>query len=334
MAFSAKIERDSISPSGSRLTTFVITSARITLAEVKTHRTLSQETECEFSEKTLLHELSMNSASSRAIPVAKMIEAVLRDPYIPDKFSKAARGMQGGGWLEGAEHEAARAAWLNARSVCVDEAQRMLNAGCHKQDANRLLEPWGWVTQVVTGTKEAFANFFALRTHAAAHPAFQKIARMMYLAYRKSTPREIDYAQWHLPFVSLEEQDTLRWVPPIFSIGLAQEYPKEIPDLLKFSAARCAWTSYQAPGEDGSKAPNRERLLEVFEKLCGSRPVHASPSESQATPFVANEEVAFPNMRSNLRGWIQLRKLLPMERVDHFEASEEEIAHWGPIEGV
>jgi radical SAM superfamily enzyme with C-terminal helix-hairpin-helix motif len=56
----AKIVADSLAPCGARLTTFVVTYPRFILAEVNTHRALSR-----------------NSASSRAIPVEKMIERVL-----------------------------------------------------------------------------------------------------------------------------------------------------------------------------------------------------------------------------------------------------------------
>jgi len=97
-----------------------------------------------------------------------------------------------------------------------------MNIGIHKQHANRLLEPWMWVTQVVTSSR--WDNFFALRCHKAAHPAFQKIARMMFLARRKSTPQVLDYCQWHLPFVPIKEQMAFEWVP---QVGM------NVPDLLK-----------------------------------------------------------------------------------------------------
>src|SRR5581483_7665471 len=79
MPYVCRIERDSVSPEGVRLTTFVISYPREVLAEVRTHRILPQHTQLEFMDKSMTTELSMNSASSRAIPVEKMIQAVLDD---------------------------------------------------------------------------------------------------------------------------------------------------------------------------------------------------------------------------------------------------------------
>ncbi len=41
MSYQCRVERDSISPSGETLTSFVITFPRVVLAEVVTHRTVS-----------------------------------------------------------------------------------------------------------------------------------------------------------------------------------------------------------------------------------------------------------------------------------------------------
>jgi thymidylate synthase ThyX len=54
---------DSISPYGHRLTTFEVVMHRFVLAEFNTHRVFSR-----------------NSASSRAIPLAKQLDRVLNDP--------------------------------------------------------------------------------------------------------------------------------------------------------------------------------------------------------------------------------------------------------------
>lgn len=60
MSYAAKILADSISLAGVRLTTMEVTFPRIVLAEFNTHRMLSR-----------------NSASSRTIPVEKMIWRVI-----------------------------------------------------------------------------------------------------------------------------------------------------------------------------------------------------------------------------------------------------------------
>ena len=84
MSHAAKIIEDSESPDGVRLTTFEAEIPRIVLAEFNTHRVFSR-----------------NSASSRAIPVKKMIQRVLDDPYVPESWGKNQKGMQAGKDLEG-----------------------------------------------------------------------------------------------------------------------------------------------------------------------------------------------------------------------------------------
>ena len=66
-----------------RLITIQADFARIILAEVNTHRLLSR-----------------NSASSRAIPIEKMIEQVLTNTFIPFRFPKTHKGMQADEWVE------------------------------------------------------------------------------------------------------------------------------------------------------------------------------------------------------------------------------------------
>ena len=100
---SAKIVADSLSPTGCRLTTFVVEFPRIVLAELNTHRALSK-----------------NSASSRAIPFEKMLENVKTDPFIPIRFQKDHKGMQGTEYFKGEEHEGCVANWLGARDLAIE----------------------------------------------------------------------------------------------------------------------------------------------------------------------------------------------------------------------
>ena len=88
MGYDAKVIKDSISPDGVRLTTLEVTLPRIVLAEFNTHRMLSR-----------------NSASSRAIPVRKRIDAVERDPFVPDQFGRNQKGMQASDILREQEDE-------------------------------------------------------------------------------------------------------------------------------------------------------------------------------------------------------------------------------------
>ena len=71
MPYSVEVIADSV-PDGKlfqstpRLTTLAVTLPRIVLAELNTHRMFSR-----------------NSASSRAIPIQRMIDKVVQDPFIP-----------------------------------------------------------------------------------------------------------------------------------------------------------------------------------------------------------------------------------------------------------
>jgi hypothetical protein len=75
-------------------------------------------------------------------------------------------------------------------------------------------------------------------------------------------------------------------------------------DLLEVSAARCARISYLS--HDQSE-PGIEKDMQLFERLAGSKPIHASPPEHPATP--ALNQTDFNNMTRNFRGWRQFRAM-------------------------
>jgi hypothetical protein len=326
--YECRVEKHSVSPEGIELATFVITFPRSVLAEVVTHRVVSDnwgEFECSWCERTTTKDISKNSASSRAIPFSKMLEKVTTDPYVPS-WTLNQKGMQGGHVDDETTVAKANNVWLSARYQMVKYAKELADLGIHKQDCNRLLEPWGWVTQVITSSR--WDNFFALRCHKAAHPAFQKIARMMFLARRKSTPRPLHYGEWHLPFVKDEDSAGFAWHPGYGNVYNANE--PGIPDLIKYSVARCAWVSYENHDKDASP----DAHLNTWNRLFAELPIHASPCEHQATPYPTQEygrnlNGNFTKWRSNLTGWVQARKLLHMEEITKFNPSEEEIQLWG-----
>lgn len=89
-----KIIADSISESGKRITTFQLKYPRWIHAELLTHRVFSR-----------------NASSSRAIPVAKMIEQVCDNPAMPIHWGKNQSGMQAKNELEGGMLELAKSNW-------------------------------------------------------------------------------------------------------------------------------------------------------------------------------------------------------------------------------
>jgi hypothetical protein len=81
MPYNVQIIADSIAVS--RLTTFEITMPKMVVAEFNTHCMIAR-----------------NSASSRAIPVERILAAVESDPVIPE-FGLNGAGMQAKAVLEG-----------------------------------------------------------------------------------------------------------------------------------------------------------------------------------------------------------------------------------------
>jgi thymidylate synthase ThyX len=321
MAYSCRIERDSLSPSGDRLVSFLITYPRIVLAEAVTHRLTFDgwNDDVSLCERSFTRDISKNSASSRAIPFERMLAKVRDDPFTPF-WTANRKGMQGDP-LAADKEGLADEVWRYAREDALKRAGQLHALGVHKQAVNRLLEPFAWVTQLATSSR--WDNFFALRCHGDADPHLRRIARMMYLEYHKSVPQKLRHGQWHLPFVDPESSLDFHWVPDTETVRRGGKVG--IPDLIKFSAARCAWLSYESHDKDGSP----EAMIRTFDRLLGSVPVHASPLEHQATPFDDQSVFIGPCFISNLAGWLQARKLLPGEAVTKYEPSQEEVDSWG-----
>lgn len=141
----AQIVADSVCPRGERITTFLLTYPRFIHSEIMTHRMFSR-----------------NSASSRAIPFAKMIESVTEDPFIPIAFQKDHKGMQGTEYVtDPTEKHFVELAWLDGRNKATAAAEYLSRYGVTKQLCNRILEPFLWHTTLVTATE--WDNFFELR---------------------------------------------------------------------------------------------------------------------------------------------------------------------------
>lgn len=283
--YSCKIVKDSISPLGIRLTTFEVSFPRIVLAEFNTHRVFSR-----------------NSASSRAIPVEKMLKRVLEDPFIPIYWGKNQKGMQAAEELSLAAQALALEQWLLARDNAVAVVQRlqMPDIDLHKQIANRLLEPWLWHTVIVTSTE--WANFFALRCDKNAQPEIQTPAKMMKEAYDAGMPERLSFGQWHLPMI-YEEGDELK--------ALYEKFDTE--GVIQISIGRCARVSYLT--HDGKRDPEADVYLSKSLLKNG----HMSPFEHAATPMAYMSDHVYKKQGSlwsgNHRGWIPYRSTIKGEDI-------------------
>ena len=267
---SARIVADSVNPVGDRITTFVCTYPRFIHSEVMTHRAFSR-----------------NAASSRAIPVKKMIEAVEVNPAMPVFWGKNQKGMQAVEELGKEDKVFAQDMWLKARDQAVYFAKKMVDNEVHKQIANRLLEPFAHMTTLITATD--YANFFNLRAHPDAQPEFQELAYAMLEQYIDNKPVLLPVGEWHLPFADQYLQE-----------GLTTE------DKLKISTARAARVSYL----------NFEGNID-FEK---DYALHDSLLENgHMSPFEhAAQSTDDSRYYGNFKGWLQYRKTIPNENKKFF----------------
>lgn len=238
-----KVIADSVSSSGVRISTFVVSYWRAIHSEILTHRVFSR-----------------NASSSRAIPVKTMIKQVRENPAGPIHWGKNIPGMQAKEELSGLDLEAAKTAWKVAARQAADMAETMMDLGLHKQVANRVLEPFQYIHVVLTATD--FENFFELRDHEDAQPEIAELAREMKKALGESTHASLADGEWHIPFVTDAEKMLF-----------------DLSDVLKMSTARCARVSYLK--HDGT-SPEFEKDCKLHDDLVSSRPIHASPTEHQA----------------------------------------------------
>ena len=222
-------------------------------AEAKTHRLIRiDDAEYEFMQEISLMDdenLSRNASSSRAVPIDRMIQDVLDDPAMPVEWGSNQPGMQAGSQI--ADVEGAIAMWLEARDRAVEAARDAQKLGLHKQIVNRLIEPFGHISVVITATE--WSNFFKLRCHPAADPTMRALANAILSAIDGSTPTQVKDGNWHKPY----------------------------GDYVDTSVARCARVSYL--NHDGS-TPDRAKDTALAKMLRDSG--HWSPFEHQATPKV------------------------------------------------
>ena len=277
----ARIIKDSLSPGEVRLTTFVLTYPRFFHSEFLTHRMFSR-----------------NASSSRAIPVSKQIQMIKDNPVIPLKFLENKKGMQGGDPI--ANQQEATDVWLNGRDKAVEIANQLMQMNVSKQYVNRILEPWAHITVICSATD--YNNFFALRVHPDAQPEICELATKMHNLYSANQPDILLEGEWHLPFLTKREVEHVNQNPLIMD---------KDKTLIKMSVARCARVSYLT--HEG-KVPSLKEDLELYDRLLGKIPIHASPAEHQARAL--NDS----NFKSgNFTGWEQYRKTLPNENITNFK---------------
>jgi hypothetical protein len=244
-----EIIKDSIGPSGVRLTTLVLEYPRIIHGELLTHRLFSR-----------------NASSSRAVKFSKMVERIERDMFVPQQFLKRHTGMRGDEFFTGWRQTVSEKLWRFAGKSAIACAKRLDRIGITKQISNRLLESFSTIKVVVTATE--WGNFLTLRNHPDAEIHIQSLARKIQEALGSSTPQELEEGEWHLPFIKHEDHEYVKNIPTEVAIST----------LIKISSARCARVSYlNFYGKNDYNAD-----LRLYDQLITNKPMHASPIEHQA----------------------------------------------------
>lgn len=278
---------------GEEIITYKLTFPRIILSEVNTYKMMEK-----------------NTSSSRAIPFEKMVEVVEKEPFIPIAWQLKHKGMQGTEYLTDErfiEHK--KDAWLEARDWAVEAAktlvgnirypkydevvfnevglEEVLNTSLSKNYGNRLLEPFMWTTQLITGTYESFEHLFEQRcpiynvenlkftskkealelyphlkdmtdlewlqcNSGQAEIHFMDLAEKMYDSLNESTPDELYDEEWHVPFKEeiLNDKETK---------GI-----KDFEDLVKMSCAMTARISYTKIGDENTLT--LEQAKRIYDK--------------------------------------------------------------------
>lgn len=215
-----------------RVVTFILEYPRYIHSQLKTHRVFSS-----------------SSASSRAIPLDKMIEQIENNPAIP-LWTMNQPGMQG----QRADMETTSYAcgvWMDAMNDAIFHVRELQALGIHKQDANRLLEPFMHIRTILTGTAEGLEHFFKLRIDPAAQPEINLLATKMRDAMERSEPVQVPGVAWMTPYY-----------------GVTRD-----PETILKAVARCAQVSYRKDADD------METVKRVITRLVSGHALHASPFE-------------------------------------------------------
>lgn len=327
MSIKAVIAADSINPQGKRLTTFILEYPRFVHSEFMTHRMFSK-----------------NAASSRAIPIEKMIQQVIDNPAMPVWWGKNQSGMQSKEEVDNVVRfpvEYCRKLSPENDKFLVREESFYLAGDTKKykyyiydltklekvkiqwliaRDAAveqvKILNELGlhkqisnrilepWFNIRVICSATDYDNFFSLRFHEDAQPEICALAKEMLTEYNKSTPKKLIPGEWHIPMSDIFDNGRLLALEN--KIYNTNNNADNINSLkMKISVARCARISYLTyEGKDDYEAD-----IKLCDRLFGSVPKHLSPTEHVAQCLDSSEYFG------NFCGFKQYRKFLSEENL-------------------
>jgi hypothetical protein len=222
----------------------------------------------------------------------------------------------------------ARSHWLALRDVAVTVSATLADPNgldIHKQIANRLIEPWSWITVAVTGDNDAWSNYFALRCHPDAQREIQIQAYLAQKRYFTNVPRVLTAGEWHTPYFDDSEwPDVVDWLnlknggadPEI----CAAPSPAQIEDaIIKISTGRCARTSYLT--QEGKR--DFQEDVNLHDRLRNHTPMHASPFEHVCV--ATGDERRY----GKYTGFEAYRHMLPREYVKDFQPNWQDFDYTG-----
>jgi hypothetical protein len=301
------------SPVKTEILTFEWTYPRIIHSEFMTHRSFTR-----------------NSASSRAIPINKMIEHIRENTAHPASWGSNKPGMQAGEECFNLINGHTREDWWNmACEIMIHYAEGYYKNGYHKQIGNRLIEPFTHMKTVVTAT--TYDNFFWLRFDEAADPTIHLLAAVALASYKDSQAIELKHGDWHTPYYK-----NGFWRD---SGNGTDVYGNSLATALKISSSCCAQVSYRKNDDSEEKAED------IYGKLINGSKVHASPFEHQATPMqyptlqscqIKNDFELFDGWvdgvthitkngdfcSGNFKHWIQHRQLIVGHQCEEFDYNQ------------
>lgn len=334
MAVDVKILRDSIDRRGRhsyrryRLTTMEVTMARIVLAEWNTHRMFSR-----------------NSASSRAIPVARQIRRIMLEPFVPDEFGTNQGGMQAAEPLAGLKHDTAVREWLRGRDEAVigtlrkmaspSYVEEMLAAHSAGVDSDNLAEVAEMIAQAVQDNDPEVVerdDFLGIHKGLASRPleaymwhtvivTATEWSNFYGLRTDSNAQREIRVPAQTMVAAHRASEPTFveegDWhMPMVFDDDLVT-INHELSDALKLVTGRTAKVSYMTHDAEKRDIP---KDIERHDGLLQNG--HMSPFEHAARPMT-HAEFQANQWSGNFYGWHQYRKDIVCE--DDFAARSNEL---------
>lgn len=258
----------------STLTTLELVYPRYIHSEFMTHRMFSR-----------------NASSSRATPVAKMIQEVCDHPVIPTEIYKNCKGMQGKELCDNCDTDCFRHAWETSIDYAVLCAKSLNELGIHKQHINRILEPFQFIRVIVTATE--WDNFFKLRDSDMAQPEIRDLARAMKCAMDKPFEKLHNWSGYHIPYITNDDINDIDVDNTINDIGrFVTGFTDMVDDVLTISSARCARVSYLK--HDGTPC-DIDKDIDLGLQL--RKDGHMSPLEHQAVRMENKPKKFYANFK-------------------------------------